>query len=103
AAALAQESLHLSQGFYERKPGKQDPPVRAGALRAYAQSLRIAGLIEERRGNRQGADTLFERALAAIDKAGGGAIAGEIELSYADVLAARGAHEQASLHYRAAI
>ena len=104
AADYARQSVQLSEGVYTQQTGKgkHKTPAKATTVRTLARALRIAGLIEEQRGNTEVADKQFQRAIDLVGQSGHGETASEIELSYADVLGARGAHEQAAAHYRAA-
>jgi len=100
AEAYAQQSLKLGEAALKPKGGST--VTRTRAARTSARALRISGLAEERRGNLKAADAAFERALALLADADAYETASEIELAYAELLVARGAHEQASSHYRAA-
>jgi tetratricopeptide (TPR) repeat protein len=71
-------------------------------LRAYAEALSGAALIEEASGNTEAADQLFRRALKQLEGVGIKEIECALHLSYAIVFEERGAHEQAIHHYRAA-
>jgi len=102
AAEYAQQSLRLSEQAYGEQTPESDGVARTTTLRTLAHALRTAGLVEEQRGHAGDADSLFRRALDMLDAAGASEVGSDIELSYAELLAARGAHEQASAHYRAA-
>jgi tetratricopeptide (TPR) repeat protein len=102
AADYAQQSVQLSEEVFKQQANRGDARAQATTVRTYARALRIAGLIEERQNNTKAADAHFQRALDLAQQ-GQGDAASEIELSYADVLVGRGAHEQAATHYRAAL
>ena len=101
AAALAAESLRLGERAVKALPKGGDALARTTTLAAVARALRVAGLVAEGRQQPAEADTLFRRALALVEPEHG-ELGGEIEVAYAEVLAARGAHQQASAHFRAA-
>jgi tetratricopeptide (TPR) repeat protein len=102
ATEYATQSLKLGEQAHQGLTAESDAQARTAAIRAYVRALRIAGLVEEQRGRPAKADTSFRRALALINDSVPAEIGSEIELTYAELLAARGAHEQASSHYRAA-
>jgi tetratricopeptide (TPR) repeat protein len=102
AADYAQQGLRLSEQAWNAQSPERDALARTTTLRAYAHALRTAGMVEEQRGKTEAADSLFTRALDLLDQAGVGDAGADIELTYAELLASRGAHEQASTHYRAA-
>ncbi|HUS16739.1 MAG TPA: helix-turn-helix transcriptional regulator [Chloroflexia bacterium] len=101
AAVAAREAVTLSEGAYSQLSKDADSEAQHTVLHAYAQALRTAALVAERQARPGEADTLFKRALKVTADASD--IAGDLEHSYAELLAARGAHEQASTHYRAAL
>jgi tetratricopeptide (TPR) repeat protein len=73
------------------------------ARRAYAEALNVAALIERDRGNPDAADTYFQQALACISQTGFEELRSTINFSYAETLKARGAYEQATEYYSAAL
>lgn len=70
--------------------------------RTYAEALQMEALVEEEQGNTESADRLFQQALKLLDQAGFEETRHTISFSYAEVLNARGAFEQAMSYYRAA-
>lgn len=101
AAAHAAEGLRLSeQTFQQGLAG--DTQARAYAIRTRARALRVAGLAAEAQGQPAVADQHFGQAIELVHEAND-ETARDIELAYAELLVARGAHEQASQHYRAAL
>ncbi len=102
AARHAKRSLDLAEHAHQTLGSGADAAAQAATSRAYARALRMTGLVDERNGDPAAADQRFGRALDLLEPEGYTDTASEIELDYADLLAARGAHEQASAHYRAA-
>jgi len=72
------------------------------AIRAHAEALHVSALIQEAMGHREAADRLFQQALEQINRTTIVETICAISLSYAEVLQARGAYEQAIEHYRTA-
>jgi HTH-type transcriptional regulator, quorum sensing regulator NprR len=70
------------------------------AIRAHAEALHISALVQEALGHKDAADRLFRRALEEINQTTVLDTIRSINLSYAEVLQARGAYEQAIEHYR---
>jgi tetratricopeptide (TPR) repeat protein len=99
AAAYAQRSLAVGAAARER-PG--DPQARANTVRTHARALSVAARVTERQGNQAEADRLFQQALDLVHQTEYAETSYEITFAYADVLSARGQHQQAALHYRAA-
>jgi tetratricopeptide (TPR) repeat protein len=102
AAAYAQRSLTVSAAAaaaYER-PGDQQ--ARANTVRTQARALSVAARVAERQGNQAEADRLFQQALDLVHQTEYAETSYDITFAYADVLSARGQHQQAALHYRAA-
>jgi tetratricopeptide (TPR) repeat protein len=77
--------------------------AQPNARRAHAQALHKAALIEEDRSNPNAADTYFGQALAWISQTGFEGLRSVINFSYAETLKARGAYEQATEYYSAAL
>ncbi|HKP53166.1 MAG TPA: tetratricopeptide repeat protein [Chloroflexia bacterium] len=75
----------------------------ANPVRAYAEALHGAALVEEARDDTQAADQLFARALEELEKVKVKEIKDTLCLSYASVLEARGDYERAVRYYKAAI
>ena len=103
AAEHAQQSLWLGQTAYEARAGAEGAPGRANAARVLIRALRVAGLVAEQEGRADEADKLFQQAIDLVEQIGYGDAAYDIEFAYADLLTARGRHEQAAAHYRAAL
>lgn len=104
AREYAQQSVALSQPLYDPVPGSpHPPPEHANAARTYCQALRMLGLLEEQLGQAAAADAAFVRALEVAHSTEYLESAASIHFDYAEVLAARGAHQQAAPHYQAAI
>lgn len=101
AARYAAEGLRLSEGVFQQGLAG-DAQAQANTIRTYARALRIAGLIAEARQQPDQADQHFSQAIQLVREASD-ETARDIELAYAELLVARGAHEQASQHYRAAL
>jgi tetratricopeptide (TPR) repeat protein len=101
AADYAAEGLKLSEGVFQQGLAA-DAQARAHAIRTYARALRVAGLVAEAQGHPDVSDQRFAQAIDLVRDAPD-ETARDIELAYADLLVARGAHEQASQHYRAAL
>jgi tetratricopeptide (TPR) repeat protein len=72
------------------------------STRIYAEALHVAALVEEALGHTEAADDLFRRALEQIEQTTIEETIHAINLSYAEALHARGAHEQAIKYFRAA-
>jgi transcriptional regulator with XRE-family HTH domain len=101
AAQYAAEGLQLSEGVFQHGRAG-DAQARANTIRTYARALRVAGLVAEARQQAEVADQRFAQAIELVHDSND-ETARDIELAYADLLVARGAHEQASQHYRAAL
>jgi tetratricopeptide (TPR) repeat protein len=101
AEHYAAEGLRLSEGIFQQGLAG-DAQARANTVRTYARALRLAGLVAEAQGQPNVADQQFAQAVELVRETND-ETARDIELAYADLLVARGAHEQASKHYRAAL
>jgi transcriptional regulator with XRE-family HTH domain len=101
AEHYAAEGLRLSEGIFQQGLAG-DAQARANTVRTYARALRLAGLVAEAQGQPDVADQQFAQAVELVRETND-ETARDIELAYADLLVARGAHEQASKHYRAAL
>lgn len=100
AAAAAQQSLVLSAAL-DQTPGK-DSQARAHAVRTYAYALSVQARVAEHQGDRPAADYLFQQALDLVNPSEYTETRHTITCTYADLLSARGEHQQAALYYRAA-
>jgi tetratricopeptide (TPR) repeat protein len=101
AAAYATEGLRLSEQIFQQGRAA-DAQARANTTRTHARALRVAGLVAEAQGQPDVADARFAQAIELVHGTHD-ETARDIELAYAELLVARGAHEQASQHYRAAL
>jgi len=99
AAEYAKRSLQLSEEIFQAQ-SKGEEMTRANITRTYARALRVAGLVEERMGQPEAADTLFERAIEVLVPTGYAETAHEVEFAYAELLDARGEYQRASEHFR---
>jgi tetratricopeptide (TPR) repeat protein len=72
------------------------------AIRAYAEALHVSALIQEAMSNTEAADRFFRRAIDEINRTTIVETLCSLSLSYAEVLEARGAYQQAIEHYRTA-
>lgn len=102
AAAAAQQALELSEARYREQAKQGDTMAQANTVRTYAQALRGMGLVAERRGEPADADRLFQQALDLVQQTEYTETTYEITFTYADLLSARGDHQQAAIYYRAA-
>jgi transcriptional regulator with XRE-family HTH domain len=102
AAAAAQRSVDLSRSVYEQHARQGDLRAQANIVRTYAQALSVAGQVAERQGRTAEADTLFQQALALVNQTEYAETSYEIIFTYADLLGARGDHQQAAQYYRMA-
>ncbi len=101
AATYAAEGLRLSEGVFQQGLSG-DAQARANTTRTYTRALRVAGLVAEAQQQHAIADQHFAQAIELVREVND-ETARDIELAYAELLVARGAHEQASKHYRAAL
>ena len=103
AAEHAYQALHLAGGICPPAVGAAEGVPAGPPSGIYARACAMTGRIEELRGHQELADALFRQALAEPAPAAQDATARELQLMYADLLAARGAHQQAGVYYRAAL
>lgn len=102
AAAHARRSLEVIESSY-REPGRPgDKQARANTVRCYARALSAAASVAEQQGDPAEADRLFRQALDMVRQTEYAETSYEITFAYADVLSARGQHQQAAQYYRAA-
>ena len=102
AAEYSAHGLQLSEEVYRRQAGQGDPAARSHNLRTYIRALRMAGRVAEAQGDPATADTRFTTALDLARDAGLWEAAADLGYAYAELLTARGAHEQAGTYYRQA-
>jgi tetratricopeptide (TPR) repeat protein len=102
AAAYARQALDLSEPLYLPAEVAGGPPAPAHTLRTYACALQLAGQVAAAQGDTPTADSRFAQALHLTEAAGLGETAAPLAYSYAEILAARGQHEQAAHYYRKA-
>jgi tetratricopeptide (TPR) repeat protein len=102
AAAYARRSVEVSAAAYAAHGTPGDQQARANTVRTYARALSVAAGVAERQGDRAEADRLFQQALDLVNQTEYAETSYDITFAYADVLSARGQHQQAALHYRAA-
>lgn len=72
------------------------------AQRVLARSLALSGEIAAQRGNTKEVDSAFGEAVQIIESSGGNEVLSDIYQRYAQVLAGRGQHEQASKYFERA-
>ena len=101
AAEWAGLSVQLAAAALAALPSAPDPLARTIVLAAYVEALGTAGQVAEAQGQPAEADRLFEQALSLLGP-DAGARRAAIELTYADLLAARGDHAGATTYYQAA-
>jgi hypothetical protein len=85
-----------------REPDRQDAGARANIVRAHATALMVAGRVAERAGDRATADAHFLCAVALMEPHTPNETGYLICYTYAELLEARGKHEQAVMYYQAA-
>lgn len=73
-----------------------------GAKRVLARALALSGEIAAQRGNAKETDAAFNEAVEIIESGGGPDVLSDIYQRYAQVLASRGEHEQASRYFERA-
>ena len=103
AEIYAKQAVEVSERTYKEAQTDGDEITRANMLRSYARALRLAGLVAEGKQDTDHADSCFKLALTLIQQAENRETESEIALSYAEVLTARGAYEQAGAYYREAL
>jgi tetratricopeptide (TPR) repeat protein len=77
-----------------------DNRTQLDAIRAHADALHTSALVQEAMGHTEAADDLFRRSLDKINQTSVIETIRSINLSYAEVLQARGDFERAVEHYR---
>lgn len=77
-----------------------DSRTQLDAIRAHAEALHTSALVQEAMGHTESADDLFRRSLEKINQTSVIETIRSINLSYAEVLQARGDFERAVEHYR---
>lgn len=97
AATLAEAGIESGVQILATADAGAQVAVRSGMARLQA----LAGAIAEQRGQPQAADNAFMEALALLGP-DPGPLGAEIEISYAELLSARGDHIGANRHYQAA-
>jgi tetratricopeptide (TPR) repeat protein len=80
----------------------QGTRIPDNALDVMANALALGGEVAARSGDIAGAEALFAEAIDLIESAPGTRVAGDIYQRYAQSLASRGLHEQASRYYERA-
>lgn len=101
AADYAARSVECSE-LWREAAGKAGKHAHTGALKLYAEALLSAAHIAEQQGKTGEADSLFDRALNAVRRAGLSELLSEIYYSRAQVYERRGDHKSAMLFYRQA-
>ena len=102
AAEYSARGVQLSEAVYQTQAGQGDPAARSNMQRTYIRALRMAGRVAEAQGDRATADARFTTALDLARDAGLWEAAADLAYAYAELLTARGAHEQAGTYYRQA-
>lgn len=106
ASEYVGESVKISADLYnqdesdKKQAGQAPRQTQVNATRAHAEALHMAALIEEELGHKEAADNFFKSALERIRQTSFEERAYAIAFSYAEVLQARGAYEQAMEYYR---
>jgi tetratricopeptide (TPR) repeat protein len=105
AEAHAQSAIDLVRSTKKarrggRKASRESSPG-SEAARALSRALAMAGEIASHRGDAGGADRMFSEAIEVLE-ASHASEGGEIYQRYAQTLASRGEHEQASRYYERA-
>jgi len=103
AATHTTQALELGEAAYQQQVALDDSAARTSTLRTYLRALRTAGRVAEAQGDPARADRSFQQAIQLAGDNAHQATATELAQSYAEVLAARGQHEQANLYYRQAL
>lgn len=85
-----------------KRPGEGNAQTQVNVMRTYADALHVAALIGEAQGHLEEADGFFKQALNWAAKTGFVETLYSINWSYAEVLKARGAFEEAVEYYRTA-
>jgi len=102
AAEYSARGGQLSEAVYQAQAGQGDPAARSHMLRTYIRALRMAGRVAETQGDLAAADARFTTALDLARDAELWEAAADLAYAYAELLTARGAHEQAGTYYRQA-
>ncbi len=102
AAEYSARGVQLSEAVYQAQAGQGDPAARSHMLRTYIRALRMAGRVAEAQGDPATADARFTTALDLARDAELWEAAADLAYAYAELLTARGAHEQAGTYYRQA-
>jgi transcriptional regulator with XRE-family HTH domain len=102
AADYSARGVQLSEAVYQAQAGQGDPAARSHMLRTYIRALRMAGRVAEAQGDPATADARFTTALDLARDAELWEAAADLAYAYAELLTARGAHEQAGTYYRQA-
>jgi tetratricopeptide (TPR) repeat protein len=105
ATELAREGVKFAEENYEARQRNEVDEAHLTShepLRPYAEALQTQALVEEELGNRESADRLFQQALGLLDQTGFDETKHSLSFSYAELLSARGAFEEAMTYYRAA-
>jgi transcriptional regulator with XRE-family HTH domain len=102
AAGYSARGVQLSEAVYQAQAGQGDPAARSHMLRTYIRALRMAGRVAEAQGDPATADARFTTALDLARDAELWEAAADLAYAYAELLTARGAHEQAGTYYRQA-
>ena len=105
ADAVAHAAAALAfGGLGTAPPSSADTTAEsAETLAVQLGALRTAGCVAEAQGDPTQADRLFQQALQLAAARTAGELAAELARSYAEVLAARGRHEEANHYYRQAV
>jgi tetratricopeptide (TPR) repeat protein/DNA-binding XRE family transcriptional regulator len=108
---LAQADAHAQSAISLVRPAKtsgkagrkttRDAALSLDSARALSRALAMAGEIASQRGEAEGADRMFSEAIEVLE-ASHASEGGEIYQRYAQTLASRGEHEQASRYYERA-
>jgi tetratricopeptide (TPR) repeat protein len=99
AAEYADQSVKVAEEGLDPLQAADNRP-QMDAIRAHAEALHISALVQEAMGHREAADDLFRRSLEKINQTSVIKTIRSINLSYAEVLQARGDFERAVEHYR---
>jgi tetratricopeptide (TPR) repeat protein len=102
AAGYSARGVQLSEAVYKAQAGQGDTAARSHMLRTYIRALRMAGRVAEAQGDPATADARFTTALDLARDAELWEAAADLAYAYAELLTARGAHEQAGTYYRQA-
>jgi tetratricopeptide (TPR) repeat protein len=100
AARRAEQALQLSEAAYQAAAGDAS---QATTLRAHLRAQQIAGRVAEAQGDTKRSDKLFQGAVTTAQKSEAWDTASELAQTYAEILAGRGQHAEASNYYREAL